>query len=249
MTFDPSKHIVHVPFLSHIEPETDRCLRGLESLGVRVDRLKGASAIDLVRNLAASNALRDGFESLMFIDSDMMFDPADALKLLKSDVPVIAGVYAAKVLGSGQINVNFTPEVETIRFGPWADRLYPVRGVGAGFLRIKTAVLLWIIDGLNLPECRMSDRYGWPFFQPLIAEQDGEIRYFCEDYAFCQRCLKIGITPMADTSFRLYHLGIYTYGWEEAGGEYVKRHRNLESPYSMARPTVPKHEKSPVSLG
>jgi hypothetical protein len=83
-------------------------------------------------------------------------------------------------------------------------------------------------DELNLPYCRMAHTHGWPFFQPTIVEEDGETRYLAEDYAFCWRCHQIGITPLCDTSFRLYHIGDYAYGWEEGAGDYIPRSRNLE---------------------
>jgi hypothetical protein len=233
--FDPSRHIVYVPVARFVEMDCDHCLRALERLGVRVDRLKGSSAIDLARNLSATNAIREGFESMMFIDSDMIFDPADAIKLMKSSRPVIGGLYAAKKLGNGQMNADFEDGIESVRIGDWADRLYPVRKIGTGFLRIKTSALKLIVRKLELPYCRMAERFGWPFFQPAIVQEDGETRYLTEDYAFCWRCRQAGLTPMADTSFRIYHLGDYCFGPEEACGEYVKRTRYVE--YQPARQT------------
>ena len=103
--FDPARHIVHVPVARFVELDCDHCLRGLEALGVRVDRSKGSSAIDLARNIRATDAIRDGFDSVLFIDCDILFDPVDAVSLLRSPEPVIAGGYAAKKLGNGQLNV------------------------------------------------------------------------------------------------------------------------------------------------
>ena len=93
----------------------------------------------------------EGFDSLLFIDADMMFAPADAVRLFQSDEPVIAGVYAAKKLGNGQLNCHFEDGIDEVKIGPWADRLYPVRAVGAGFLRIKVSALRHIAKTLELP--------------------------------------------------------------------------------------------------
>src|SRR5262249_2223269 len=134
--FDPLRHIAHVPVARFVELDCDHCLRGLESLGVRVDRSKGSSAIDIARNIRATDAVVGGYDSVLFIDSDMLFDPADAITLLRSPEPVIAGAYAAKKLGNGQLNVDFEDGVSSVRFGDWAPAPYPVRAVGAGFLRI-----------------------------------------------------------------------------------------------------------------
>ena len=226
--FDPSRHVAQVPVARFIELDCDHCLRGLEALGVRVDRSKGSSAIDIARNIRATDAIRDGYESILFIDSDIMFDPVDAVSLLRSPEPVIAGAYAAKRLGNGQLNVRFDDDVKSVRVGPWAERPYPVLSVGAGFLRIKTDALRYMVKELDLPYCRMADRFAWPFFLPLVVVEDGEKRYLGEDYAFCYRCRLAGIVPKVDTSFRVYHIGDYAYGVEEAGGEYIARSRNIE---------------------
>jgi hypothetical protein len=229
-------HIVEVPFHTFIEPDTDSALRRLEKLGVRVSRSKGASAIDIVRNIRASEVLKAGLESFLFIDADILFDPPDAVAILKRPEPVVAGLYAAKVLGNGQINCRFSAIEEKVKFGQWADKLYPLEAVGAGFLRIKTAVLEQMVVELELPLVRMGGVLAYPFFQPVIVEEEGELRYLGEDYAFCWRCRRIGIQPMADTSIRLGHLGGYPYGWEEAGGAYIPRFKNLECDFQSPRP-------------
>src|SRR5262249_61656015 len=88
--------MVLVPHLNGIEPECEWALRQLEDAGVRVARRGGCSAIDVARNELASDALHDGAEALMFIDADIGFDPADALRLLARPEPVVAGIYPKK---------------------------------------------------------------------------------------------------------------------------------------------------------
>jgi len=225
---DLSKHVVKVPVHRFIDTDTYDCLRGVEDLGLRVDYSKGASAIDLTRSVLASGAIQEELDSIFFIDGDMFFNPADVVKLLLSEAPVIAGAYAAKKLGNGQLNADFGPGVASIKLGDWAQEPTPVRKVGTRFMRIKTDLLVKMRDELNLPYCRMAHAHGWPFFMPVIVQEDGETRYLAEDYAFCWRLHQIGVTPLVDTSFRLYHLGDYAFGWEEAAGEYIPRGRNIE---------------------
>jgi hypothetical protein len=244
--FDPSRHVAHVPVARFVELDCDHCLRGLETLGVRVDRSKGSSAIDIARNIRATDAIREGFDSLIFIDSDMLFDPADAVSLLRSNEAVIAGAYAAKKLGNGQLNVRFDDDVKVVRFGPWAERPYPVLGVGAGFLRIKCDALRYMVKELELPYCRMAERWAWPFFLPLVVVENGEKRYLGEDYAFCYRCRQVGIVPKVDTSFRVYHIGDYAFGLEEAGGEYIQRAKNVDYRVRDSAPLDPIEAIPPV---
>ncbi len=56
-----------------------------------------------------------------------------------------------------------------------------------------------------------------PYFAPLIAGQGEQARYLSEDYSFCERARRCGFRIMADTTIRLWHIGPYPYGWEDAG--------------------------------
>jgi hypothetical protein len=243
MGFDATKALVLVPVASHVQLDCDHSLRALESLGIRVDRQKGSSAIDATRCVQATRALDEGFEQILFIDSDMVFDPADAVKFFRSPEPVIGAVYAAKKLGKGQINVDYDPSVDGVVYGDLKDgaihRLYPVNGIGAGFLRIRTSVLKRMAEELMMPRCQIGPNAGYPFFMPQVRPMPGEElpRYLCEDYAFCHRCRDIGVIPKADTTVRVYHIGDYPYGWEEARGDYIPRERSMEAPARKAVPT------------
>jgi len=216
---------VLVPHLNGIEWECEQGLRQLEGHGVRVIRRGGSSAIDAARNVLASDAVHDGFESILFIDSDIGFDPADALRLLARPEPVVCGIYAKK--GQRGLASHFSDGVGEVLFGPDAPGLYPVRFAATGFLRVKADVLRAMADRLELPLCNTKWGRGvWPFFMPLIIPHDGDkLHYLGEDWAFSHRLGLIGVAPLADTSVRLWHWGRYGYGWEDSGSD-VKRYRS-----------------------
>ena len=103
-------------------------------------------------------------------------------------------------------------------FGVGAPGLYPLRYAGTGFLRIKAAVLRRMVDELHLPHCnRRWGRGFWPFFMPMIVPDGEGSHYLAEDWSFSHRVRQIGVTPMADTSIRLWHHGHHPFGWEDAG--------------------------------
>jgi len=211
--------VVLVPHLAGIEPECEDSLRKLEAAGVRVVRSGGNSAIDVARNRLASEALHDGAESILFIDADIGFDPLDALRLLARPEPVVSGVYAKK--SRREFASIFAEGVEEVVFGAHAFGLYPLKYAATGFLRIKAAVLRRMVEELDLPHCNTHwGRGEWPFFQPSVVPQgEGRRHYLGEDWAFSDRLARIGVTPMADTSIRLWHYGRYAFGWEDAGAE------------------------------
>ncbi len=220
-----AQSVVLVPHMNGIEAECEQALRRLEAAGVRVVRRGGCSAIDVARNEMLSDALHDGAESILFVDSDLGFDPADALRLLARPEPVVSGVYAKK--GRRELASVFADGVKEVLFGPDAVGPYPLRYAATGFLRLRAAVLRRLIAELRMPLCNTHWGRGvWPFFQPLIVPHGpGKLHYLGEDWAFSYRLAKIGVTPLADTTIRLWHWGRYGFSWEEAGSE-VQRYRS-----------------------
>jgi hypothetical protein len=214
-----ARSVVLVPHLSGVEAPCERGLRDLELAGVRVLRRQGSSQIDLARSEMASDALHDGHEAILFIDADIGFDAADALRLLERPEPVVSGVYAKK--GPRELASTFAEGTKNIMFGPDAPGLYPLRYAATGFLRIRAEALRRMIELLKLPLCNTQWGRGvWPFFLPFILPQEGgKFHYLGEDWSFSHRLLQIGITAMADTTIRLDHYGPYAFSWEDVGAE------------------------------
>jgi hypothetical protein len=217
-----SEMVVLVPHLNGIEGECEQGLGQLEAEGVRVVRRGGCSAIDVARNELISEALHDGAKAMLFIDADIGFSPADAVRLFERPEPVVSGVYAKK--GMREMASVFGEGIKEVLFGPDAEAPYPLRYAATGFLRIRAWVLRRMIEELKLPLCNTHWGRGmWPFFQPTIVPQgEGKFHYLGEDWAFSHRLRQIGITPLADTTIRLWHWGRYGYTWEEAGSSAVR---------------------------
>jgi glycosyltransferase involved in cell wall biosynthesis len=217
-----ARSVVLVPFIDRIEPECERALFALEGAGVRVVRKSGCSAIDVARGELASEALHDGAESILFIDADIAFHPADALRILARPEPVVAGVYAKK--NQRELACIFADGLKNVVFGIGAPDSYLLKYASAGFLRIQAEVLRRMIVELRIPLCNTPWGRGvWPFFMPtIIPLTGGAFHYLGEDWAFSHRLRQIGITPVADTSIRLLHIGSYGFGWEEAGSEFYR---------------------------
>ena len=83
-----------------------------------------------------------------------------------------------------------------------------------------------------------------PFFQPMVHPFEDGHWYLAEDYAFCERARQCGFKIMADTSIRLWHIGEYAYGWEDAG-------RDLErfETFTLNLGPEPERRDGPASSG
>ena len=212
---DLSRFAVLVPFMDAILHPVEDALRSLERMGVVVVRRPGCSAIDYVRSEMASQALAEGKEAILFVDSDVLFNPKDAVRLLLRPEPIVAGVYAQKRYG--RVNVSTFPHTESIGFGDQGGD-YEVKGVGAGFLRIRAEALIAVAEFHDMPTCTATGSGVIPFFLPFVAkdEDSDAITYYCEDMGFCRRAREAGMKVIADTLINLYHLGLFPYSFVEA---------------------------------
>jgi hypothetical protein len=209
----PTSTIILVPVGNSIDPGTEEALRELESRGYLVRRVYGYSAIDTARNQMASDALKEGFDELIWIDSDVVFRPEDVEKLRSHPLPFVCGLYPKK--NRKEFACRFLPGVGQVTFG--ADGgLVEVLYCGFGFVLTRRTLFEKIQDQLQLPVC--NEKFGkplFPYFLPMIVEDSPGKWYLAEDYAFCERARRCGFRILADTTIRLWHVGRQAMTWED----------------------------------
>jgi len=211
----PGSCVVLVPIGAAIDPGCDDALRELERRGYTVRRVRGYSAIDAARNQMATDALAQEFNELMWVDSDVVFDPNDVDRLREHNLHFTCGIYPKK--GPRQFACEFLPDTEVVRFGRNGG-LTEIRYCGFGFTHVRRAVFEAVREKLGLPVC--NQRFASPlvpYFEPMSIPEASGRWSISEDYAFCERARQAGFTVMADTRIRLWHVGTYRYGWEDAG--------------------------------
>lgn len=214
---DPANCVVLVPVGGGgLVPDCDAGLRELERRGYPVRRVYGYAAVDEARSRMATAALADGFAELMWIDADVAFDPAAVDRLRGHGLPFTCGLYPKK--GRRAFAAAFRPGTEVVRFGAGGG-LVEVLYCGFGFVHTRREVYERVARAADLPACNRG--FGAelvPYFAPLVAADGrGEPWYLGEDYAFCERARRAGLAVVADTTIRLWHVGPYRYGWEDAG--------------------------------
>jgi len=219
-----SRCVVLVPVGGAVDPGCEDALRELERRGYAVWRVRGYAAIDAARNQMASDALDQGFDELMWIDSDIVFDPDDVDKLRCHDLPLLCGIYPKK--GCRQFACAFLPDTRQVLFGSRGG-LIELLYCGFGFVHTRRVVYETMQSEWRLPECnqRFKGLPLVPYFAPVIVGEGEQAWYLAEDYSFCERARRCGLRIMADTSIRLWHVGPYRYGWEDAGRD-VERFAN-----------------------
>lgn len=173
----------------------------------------------------------DSYTHLFWIDSDIVFTPAAAFRLLLADRDVAAGIYPMKTDAwpPGGLPAGMTRRDYEVRFtdypfnpighgstpiGPHvdADGFVEVAEAPTGFMVIKRPVfgrmmahypeLNYVPDGPpNHPKAHLH----WLFFDCML-DPDSR-RYLSEDYAFCRRWRDMGGRIFADMDSKLQHMG------------------------------------------
>ncbi len=214
---EPSRCAVLVPYRGAIATACENGLQELERRGYVVRRIAGFSAIDRARCQIASDALHDGFEETLWIDSDVGFRPDDVDRLRRRGLPLCCGIYPKK--GRRSLAAHVIPGTKEIVFGKKGG-LIEVLYVGAGFLHVRREVYEQMIHRLGLPSCSADGKRPLvPFFQPLVRSRGESHWYLSEDFAFCHRARLCGIPIIADSTIRLHHIGESSFSWEEAGAD------------------------------
>lgn len=185
------------------------------SINFRITTLRNESLISRARNILTAMFLDSDCTHLMFIDSDIEFQPEDILRALAYDKPVIAGAYPKKALPV-QYAINFkfvNPETRQIRVENGAVE---VLDASTGFFLIKRETIEKMI--LAHPELHYRNdsnidtklnKHCYALFDTMIDPDDN--RYLSEDYTFCRRWQKLGGEIWLDPNTKLNHVGSYTF--------------------------------------
>ena len=172
---------------------------------VSVNQLSNSLVYD-ARNIISINAITQGFDRVMWFDSDMMFTKP-TMKMLMADMDklnadMVTGVYFKRRPPYSPVIYDKLEEPKENKYGkPVAqvttyddfprDTLFPVRGCGFGCVLTSVKLLkeVW-------------DKFG-PAFSPLP--------WAGEDMSFCYRVNQLGHQIWCDSNIMCGHIGTYVY--------------------------------------
>lgn len=153
------------------------------------------------------------YERIMFIDSDIGFEPNDVLKLLTYKKDIVCGAYPMKGIPL-RYNYNVSePKVQE-------NDLVKIENIGFGFASIHRKVFQNILHkyGEELKYYPAVDNSSYP---PTEKEYHNSYHYFLElkknmsylpeDFSFFERARSVGYDAWLDTTIRLAHVGSHVY--------------------------------------
>lgn len=184
---------------------------GHHGVQIAIGSICGCSVVSKARNLLAEEFLKSDSTDLLFIDSDINFEPDDVLRLMAwtTNYGIAAGVpRTRKQNGNYIITLDEKPEGERQLY---VDDMGCVRAkrVATAFMMVQRQVFETIRD--NHPELRYrDDNTGndlYAFFDFLVTPQG----YVGEDYLFCDRARAHGFEVWVDPTIKLGHMGVMEY--------------------------------------
>lgn len=210
-----TRKIAIIPHHKYIEPQVVKCLKALRETDYAVWEAGEVSDVTRQRGIFASNALSKGYEWILWIDSDVIFDPECIKGMESHGKEVVGGICALR--SDRRFNCIFRNDQTEVTFGEGGG-LLEVEAIGTGFLLTHRTAYEKIIQAKLIPECAGDEGFPvYPFFSHLcgpIGSRKDRL-YLGEDYSFCLRAKEAGVAVYADTSVRLGHLGLYPYSWED----------------------------------
>jgi hypothetical protein len=240
--FKNVKLLVATPVHSEVSihyAESLLTLQGMgHSLGLVIDfLLLKSSLVTQGRNLCVSNFLnKKEYTHMLFIDSDISFDPSSVLKLLRCDKDVVSIPYPMKTINWNKvhgriqeqkdININdlsrsgfmYPIKVEDQQSITVSKGIMEVTHAPTGFMLIKKEAILKMIE--KYPHLKIKQptiingetkdtENLWNFFDTWFDQETN--KYYGEDFAFCQKWRDIGGKCYCYVDDFITHVGEYSY--------------------------------------
>ena len=181
----PTHDFVHIDFV--------KCLTALERKLER-DRVEyeeciiSGTLIYMARDKLACKAINDGFSHVLWLDSDMIFQPTIFEDLLEADKAFVTGIYHARRPGYSSCIFKQCYNLNKIeRFTEYPRDLFEIGGCGFGCVLIATQV----------------HREVQEHFKESFTPKSN----VGEDIAFCNRVHELGIKMYCEPTVRCGHIG------------------------------------------
>ena len=194
------KTMIAIPCMDTIPYEFAQSILSLEKGDVSA-YFRANSLVYDSRNIISLTAIEQGFDRIMWFDSDMIFIP-NTLKMLHADMDqigndMVTGLYFKRCGKNDPViydrlempteeEGSFTKQIHTYYDYP-KDKLFPISGCGFGCVLTSVAMIkdVW-------------DHFG-PAFAPFT--------WAGEDIAFCYRARKLGYKIYCDSRVQCGHVG------------------------------------------
>lgn len=198
------KTLIAIPCMDMVHTVFMKSLMGMNRVGQTGFAFSCSSLVYDARNTLAKQAVTEGYDRVLWLDSDMDFEP-DLLQKLSEDMDegreLVSGLYFKrkapvkpviyKNLGyyKNEDESGVTPVAVSYEDYP-RDSVFPIAACGFGGVLVTTDLIK-----------RVGDKFGLPF-SPIMG--------FGEDLSFCSRVTELGVEMFCDSRVKMGHVGLGT---------------------------------------
>lgn len=183
-------------------------------------RIAAGTLIETSRNTLANNALAEGADAILWLDSDMVFPPSLLARLLAHNKEIVAANYSTR----RQEDIG-TVAFDRSTTDGWVNSfgkagLQKINSIGMGAMLVRMDVLR------KMPK---------PWF--IIGYNPSNDFYVGEDIYFCNKATQLGVDVWVDhdLSQETGHLGLFEYTMEIVGAAHGTK-EGWEIAYGDQRP-------------
>lgn len=187
------KTLIAIPCMDMMHTEFVRALVSLRIMGQAEISFGMSSLVYDTRNMFSRKAVSEGFDRVLWLDSDMTFS-SDLFNRLSARLDegreFVSGLYVSrKPPIRPVIYKSFSAEegrADCFEDFP-KDSIFEIAGAGFGAVMVTAG----LID-------RIGQKFGYPF-SPVLG--------LGEDLSFCRRAREVGAKLFCDSSIKLGHVG------------------------------------------
>lgn len=190
------KYLIAIPCMDAMPTPFVAALTAMKRVGLTRHSFLANSLVYDARNMLAQEAIDTGVDRVLFLDSDMFFQP-DMMERMAADLdtgidfvtgisvkrrfPTMPCIYKDVGIGHTEVYEDY-PQ----------DKLFQIAGCGFGAVMMNVSMLndIW-------------DKYGKPFL-PIPGELG-------EDLTFCYRAQLSGYKLWCDSKIKVAHIGQFFY--------------------------------------
>lgn len=178
--------------------------------------IAGCSIVTKARNMLAKQFLESNCTHMMFIDSDIAFDPTAIFRLLAwagdPKKGIVAGVPTSR---TPPIDYLITLDLDGNQATMNTDGLVKARRVTTAFMMIRRDVFEKLQE--MHPEWEYDDVKQEKKYHSFFDFKSTPGGYMGEDFLFCDRVREAGFEIWADPAIKLEHMGIIEHKCDYGG--------------------------------
>jgi hypothetical protein len=175
---------------------------------IQVSSICGCSVVSRARNMIAHEFLKSDCDHLLFIDSDMNFEPESVLRLLawNQTKPIVGGAYESRKEGKIYI-LSLEGDKDHVQMDAMGN--VKARRIATGFMMIQRKVFEKLAE--MHPEWEHKDNTSDAMLHSFFDFKVTRDGYIGEDFLFCDRAQEAGFSVWIDPTIKLGHMGIHEF--------------------------------------